>query len=207
MKKIALKVRSLILFYLKWGWPMLLADIALGDFKAPWRALFNVGAFVWVLCVPVAPLSLLLDRTRRERAMALLCGLREGDERERIITGEAARATLLLALFLQVVLLVMTMITVRLVWDPTLPKGTEHGLVACGLSFSTERHLNPFGVPAEPPAEKTFGTSLENPSRNAMEVTGYLLSPSAFPVLALMILIQLAAFKAFAMRRYEGSDA
>jgi hypothetical protein len=36
---------------------------------------------------------------------------------------------------------------------------------------------------------------------------GYLLSPSSFPVLLALILLQIAAFKAFSRKRYEGMDA
>jgi hypothetical protein len=200
MKKLALKARNAAMLYLKWAWPLLLVDAALetwaGDSSALWRSLLNGAAFAWVLCAPIAPLELLLDRERRERAMARLCGLREGDERERAVTGEAARATLLLGLSLEVVLLVLSLVSVHLVWDPTAPKGAKHGLVEVGMSFNSSRHLDPFDG-ASVPAKA---------SGNALEAGGYLLSPSAFPVLAVLILVQLAAFKAFALRRYEGID-
>lgn len=199
MKRFIGRLRDLALTFLKYGWPLVLADAALahwaGEPLAVWRRAVNSAAFGWVLCAPVAPLSLLLDRTRRERAMGRLCGLREGDERERVITGEAARTTLLLGLSLQVVLLVLSLVSVRLDYDPTKPKGQGRGLLQVGLGFSSERHLDPFG--AAPAA----------PSREHAVLDGYVLAPSAFPVLALLILAQLAAFKAFSLRRYDGQDA
>lgn len=198
MKNAARRARDLALTYLKWGWPLVLADAALaawaGEPAAAWRQALNLAAFAWVLCAPVAPLTLLFDRARRERAMGRLCGLREGDERERAVTGEAARNALLLGLCLQVVLLVLSLVSVRLDYDPAKPKGEKRGLLSVGLSFSSERHLDPFGTAA--------------PSGDAHTVAnGYALAPSTFPVLALLILAQLAAFKAFALRRYEGADA
>jgi len=209
MKKLALKLRDLAVLYLTWGWPLLLADAALetwaGESSAPWRSALNGAAFAWVLCAPVAPLALLLDRGRRERAMARLCGLREGDERERVVTGEAARATLLLGLSVQVVLLALSLVRVNLVWDPTLPKGSKRGLLEVGLAFSAERHLDPFGGAGS--ADPSRMGAAPSAGRGAVEFGGYALAPSTFPVLALLILVQLAAFKAFALRRYEGSDA
>lgn len=209
MKKLVLKARVLVMLYLKWGWPLLLADAALaiwaGEPASAWRAILNDAAFAWVLCAPVAPLSLLLDRPRRERAMSRLCGLREGDERERLVTAEAARSTLLLALSAEVVLLVLTMVSVHLVWNPAAPKGAKHGLLQVGMSFSSSRHLDPFGAAPEPPSPAKTGDVLEA-GRSTMEFGGYVLSPSVFPVLALLILVQLAAFKGFALSRYEGID-
>jgi len=209
MKKIVLKARDLVMLYLKWGWPLLLADAALaiwaGEPAATWRAVLNNAAFAWVLCAPAAPLSLLLDRPRRERAMSRLCGLREGDERERLVTAEAARATLLLGLSAEVVMLVLTLVNVHLVWNPAVPKGAKHGLLQVGMSFSPSRHLDPFGAASEQSTTKVIDAP--EAARSTMEFGGYVLSPSAFPVLALLILVQLAAFKLFALRRYEGADA
>lgn len=208
MKKIALKARHLVLLYLKWGWPLLLADAGLrmwmGEPTTLWRSLLNNAAFAWVLCAPIVPLRLLLNRDLRERAMARLCGLREGDERERAITGEAARATLLLALSLQVILLVLSMVSVHLVWNPTAPEG-KRGLLEVSMGFDSSRHLDPTDALYAPAVVRD--DAAKNAAPLAVELGGYILSPSVFPVLALLILIQLAAFKAFAMRRYEGTEA
>lgn len=199
MKSIALKLRKAAFMYLKWAWPLLFADAALaawaGESESAWRRALNTAAFAWVLCAPIAPLSLVFDRARRERAMGRLCGLKEGDERERRVTGEAARSTLLLALSLQLILLILSLVSVRLDYDPTKPKGSGRGNLQVGLSFSTEKHLNPYNsAPA----------SIEN--SNHMLFGGYVVAPSTFPILAVLILFQLAAFKAFAMRRYEGEE-
>lgn len=210
MTKILSYAHKAVMTFLAWGWPLLLADAALETWAAPsaagWRSTLNLVAFAYVLCAPVAPISLLLDRTRRERAMARLCGLREGDERERAVTGEAARATLLFGLSLQAVLLVLTLVTVNLRWNPTVPKGDKHGLLSVGLSFSTSRHLNPFELPKEDaPQTYALGAKLP-PAKDSVEVGGYQLAPAAFPILALLILIQVAAFKAFSTRKYEGAE-
>ena len=195
--------RRTALAYLKWSWPVLLVDIALDRLGAPqgWlRDGLNTLGFLWVLCAPVAPLTLLLDRRLRERAMARLCGLREGDERERAVTGEAARATLLLGLSLQVIMLVMSLITVQLVWKPNAPKG-ERGLLAVGMGFNSGAHLDPFTGTAEAPAGPAGRIGKDS---TVLHWDGFLLSPAAFSILALLILAQLAAFKAFSLRRYEG---
>lgn len=200
MKTLAARVAALMTLYLKWGWPLLLIDVALetwvGGSRSPWRVSLNTAAFAWVLCAPILPIRLLLDRQRRERAMARLCGLREGDERERAITGEAARSTLLLALSLQVGLLVLTLVNVHLAYDPAAAKGSR-GVLSVGLGFSSSRHLDPFGVSSKPPET----------DRRKTEHGGYVLPPSVFSILLLLILIQLASFKAFALRRYDGADA
>lgn len=210
MRKVALKIRDLAMLYLKWAWPLLLADAALEMLavhsETSWRSCLDSAAFLWVLCAPIAPLTLLLDRERRERALARLCGLREGDERERGVTGEAARSTLLLALSLQVIMLVMSLVSVRLSWDPTVPKGQKHGMLSVGLAFSSSKHLDPFGSTAGRSDYLALGASPETTGREVHLMGGFLLAPSTFPVLVLLVLLQLAGFRAFAMRRYEGND-
>lgn len=198
MKKIALKLHGAVLAFAAWGWPLLVLDFATGAYKSPsaWANYINTAAFLWVLSAPVWPITLVLDRARRERAMSRLCGLREGDERERAVTGEAARAALLLSLALQSVLLVMSLVNVKVVWDPEA-KTAKKGLLSAGLGFSSARHLDPFGAPAEE----------SDPAPRGVSAGGYLLSPSCFPVLAVLILVQLAAFRAYAGRRYDGIEA
>jgi hypothetical protein len=211
MKNILARLHKAVLSYVLWGWPIVLLNVALdrwaGESPASWRSFLCDAAFAWFLCAPVAPITLLLDRFRRERAMARLCGAREGDERERAVTGEAARSSLLLALSLQTVLLAMSMTTVRLFWNPLAKKAGEHGLITVGFSFDPARHLDPFGAaPASDQKIAAFGAALA-PKPNDIEFGGFLLSPSSFSVLALLILIELAAFKTFSQRRYEGMDA
>ena len=189
-----------VLAFAAWGWPLLILDLASGAYKSPagWADWLNTAAFLYVLSVPAWPATLLLDRERRERAMARLCGLREGDERERAVTGEAARSTLLLGLALQSVLLALSLVNVELSYDPAAKaRGEKGGVLSVGMGFSSERHLDPSGWSAAPPA----------PAPAGWHWGGNLIAPSTFPVLALLILLQLAAFRAFASRRYEGADA
>jgi hypothetical protein len=204
MKSILAKVHKAALAYVVWGWPIVLVDAALdawrGEPATLWRHLLNDAGFAWVLCAAAALATLVLDRSRRERVMARLVGAREGDERERAVTGDAARTTLLLSLSFQVVLLVLSLTTVQFVWNSAAPKGEPHGLLSVGLKFSSTRHLSALGLaPSDAdPAPTQPGRVLLN---------GYVLSPSAFPVLLALILLQIAAFKAFSRRRYEGMDA
>jgi hypothetical protein len=127
--------------------------------------------------------------------MAWLCGVREGDERERAVTGNAARSALLLSLALQSVLLVLSLTTVQLSWDPN--RKSPKGILAAGMGFSSSQHLNPFGA-------SVLG---KEPEPSGVIIDTYLLSPACFPVLAVLILVQLAAFRAYAGRRYEGIEA
>ncbi|MBI5245856.1 MAG: hypothetical protein HY923_01645 [Elusimicrobia bacterium] len=198
MKKIAINAHKAVLTFAAWGWPILLLDFASGAYKspAPWADWINTAAFIWVLSAPAWPATLVLDRARRERVMARLCGLREDDERERAVTGDAARSALLLSLALQSLMLVMTMTSVRVVYDPEI-KETKKGMLSVGMGFSSNKHLNPFGSPLDD----------EDRAPRGVSAGGYLLSPACFPVLALLILIQLAAFRAYAGRRYEGTEA
>lgn len=198
MKKILLKLHSAVLTFAAWGWPILLADFALGayDSETAWARRLNTAAFAWVIAAAVWPVTLVLDRARRERSMAWMCGLREGDERERLVTGDAARSALLLSLALQSLLVVLSLTSVKLVYDPSL-EGPHKGVLSVGMSFATEKHLNPFGAPLD---EK-------DPAPRGVSAGGYLISPACFSVLAVLILLQLAAFRGYAGRRYEGVEA
>jgi hypothetical protein len=205
MRSILVKIHKAVIAYAVWGWPIVAIDGALqvlyGVPATLWRDVLNDGGFAWVLCAAVGLLTLILDQDRRERAMSKLFGLREGDERERAVTGDAARTTLLLSLSLQVVLLVLSLTTVQLVWNPKVPKGEQRGLLSVGLKFSTTQHLKAFGF-----AEDASTASTETPPGRVF-LDGYVLSPAAFPILLALILLQIAAFKAFSRKRYEGMDA
>lgn len=204
MRNSLVKLHAAALAYALWGWPVVLLDAGLdawlGGPASSWRHVLNDAGFAWVLCAAAALVTLVADRGRRERAMARLCGVRENDERERAVTGDAARTTLLLSLAFQVVLLVLTLTTVRLVYDAAAPKGTPHGTLSVGLKFSSADQLSAFGgTPSRtaPPAAEPGRVVLDR----------YLLPPAAFPILLALILLQVGAFKAFSRRSYEGMDA
>ena len=196
MKNTLARIHQAVLTYVLFGWPVVLIDGALdawqGDPTSLWRHLLNDAGFAYVLCAAAALVTLVVDKDRRERAMARLCGVREGDERERAVTGDAAKTTLLLSLSFQVVLLILSLTTVQLVWNAAAPKGTPHGTLSVGLKFSSADHLSAFR-----PAATEAGAAIK----------GYVLPPAAFPILLAMILLQIASFKAFSRRRYEGMDA
>ena len=201
MKNTLIRLHKAALAYVVWGWPIVLVDAALdawqGEPATLWRHLLNDAGFAYVLCAAAGLVTLVIDKARRERAMAWLCGVREGDERERAVTGDAAKTTLLLSLSFQVVLLILSLTTVRLVWNAA---ATPRGLLEVGLKFSSSQHLSAFGL-ASTEARAT------PPMAGRVLLDGYLLSPSAFPVLLALILLQIAAFKMFSRRRYEGMDA
>lgn len=200
MKTLLSRLHRASVLFAMWGWPILLLDLALKAYDRPerWADALNTAAFLWVVCAPVWPITLLADRAARERAMARLCGLKEDDERERAVTGEAARATLLLSLALQSVLLALSLTSVEVSFDPSAKaRGEKGGVLSVGLGFSSSKHLDASGsVPARAPEPL-----------DGWRWGGYVIAPSSFPVLALLMLIQLAAFRAYAGRRYEGADA
>jgi hypothetical protein len=204
MKNALVKIHNAVLAYVLWGWPVVLIDAALdawqGEPATAWRHLLNDAGFAYVLCAAVALATLVIDKERRERAMARLCGVREGDERERVVTGDAAKTTLLLSLSFQFVLLVLSLTTVQLVWNAAAPQGTPHGMLSVGLKFSSSDHLSAFGY-----APSGGRPVPDAPGRVVMN--GYVLPPATFPVLLALILLQIASFKAFSRRRYEGMDA
>ncbi len=224
MKQVIVKIRGLIMFYLKFGWPLLIADVVLstwfGEPLSGWRQFLNTAAFAWVLCAPIAPISFLFNRARREKAMARVCGLQEGDERERTISGEASRFALLLTLAIECILLVFTLVSVHVIWNPNASK-EKRGLLAISMSFDSTQHLNPFGVTgvAAPEAAGISQTSThstlrvetasvpQTATRAKIDWGGTILSPRAFLILLLLILAQLSAFRIFALKRYAGNDA
>lgn len=187
MKNALSRAGRAVLSFSAWGWPLLLLDLAAGAHRsdAAWAGWLNTAAFLWVLSAPAWPVALVADARLRERVMARLCGLREGDERERAVTGDAARSVLLLSLALQSVLLVLTVTSVQVVWDPERA-AEKKGTLSAGLGFSSSRHLDPFGARGGEP----------DPAPKGVSAGGYLLAPSSFPVLAVLILLQLAAFRA-----------
>ena len=146
MKNALVKIHAAILAYSLWGWPVVLIDAGLdawlGDPATLWRHVLNDAGFAYVLCAAAALITLVADKERRERAMARLVGAREGDERERAVTGDAAKTTLLLSLSFLVVLLVLSLTTVQLIWNPAVPKGEHHGTRSGGLKFSAADHVN-----------------------------------------------------------------
>jgi hypothetical protein len=192
MKKTLARIHKAALAYALWGWPIVLLDAALdawqGDPATLWRHLLNDAGFAYVLCAAAALITLVADKDRRERAMARLCGVREHDERERAVTGDAAKTTLLLSLSFQVVLLILSLTTVQLVWNSAAPKGSPHGTLSVGLKFSSTDHLGAFRAA---PAESK----------------GYVLPPASFPILLALILLQIGSFKVLTRKRYEGMDA
>ena len=141
MKALLFRIHKTVLGYAFWGWPLVLIDAGLdawlGEPMTWWRHVLNDAGFAYVLCAAAALITLVADKSRRERAMAALCGVRAGDERERAVTGDAAKATLLLSLSFQLVLLILSLTTVHLVWNSAAPKGTPHGTLSVGLKFST----------------------------------------------------------------------
>ena len=152
----------------------------------------NVLGFVWVLCLPYLPVSVLLRRDVRERLMSRLAGVREGDEREQVITGQAARATFLLMLALQLVFLAMSLTSVYLARDDG-----GRGLFAVTVDFDPREHLRTTAAVA------SGGMTATVPGR--FELKTWLLPPGAALVLMLLIAVQVLAFRLFSAPPYAGT--
>lgn len=187
--------------YGSWGWPLVLAD-AWREYRGieprGFLAALNLAALAWVLVAIGLLVAFLADRALRERLISRLCGVHESDERERAVTGEAARAVFLLSLAFQVVLLVLTLMNVRLRWDPSAPRG-QRGVLELAMTFSTAAHL-----PLPGSAAETAPPPITGPGR--VLLNGYLLPPGAFLPLALLLVLEVSAFRVLSRRRYEGLD-
>ncbi|MBI4249684.1 MAG: hypothetical protein HY611_09290 [Elusimicrobia bacterium] len=151
----------------------------------------NLG-FAWILSLAYVFLALLFYRRFRETLLARLAGFKEGDERERLVTADAARATFLLMLALQIVLLVMSLTAIRLVRNPD-----GHGMLSVGMRLSSEQ-FDIYSLPeGQPPAPGPLGS---------VEIGGPLLPPNMSILLLLLLLVQIGAFKLVSSRRYEGLE-
>lgn len=149
--------------------------------EGPVFAFLGWVSLLWMLSLAVLPVGLVLDAGWRKAAMSRLAGLRESDERERQITGEAARATLLFALALQCALLIASLATYRFVRNED-----GHGYLAVGLGY---------------------GRSPEPERAAATDIRGRLLPASSAPLLLALIAAQLAVFRSFTRKRYADLDA
>lgn len=147
------------------------------DASGPLLTAFSWLSLLWMASLLVLPVGLVLDSRWRQAAMSRLAGFHESDERERAVTAEAARATLLFALALQCALLAMSLTTFRFVRRPD-----GHGFIAVGVGY---RSVEPVPEPS--------GT----------DIRGRLLPPSAAPLLLALLAAQLGVFRSFARRRYE----
>lgn len=156
------------------------------------KVLNNLG-LAWVLSLVYLIASLVFYKVFREKLMARLAGFREGDEREHIVTSEAARATFLLTLSVQIVFLILSLTSVHIVRNPD-----GHGFLSIGMGFGME-HLNL--------GKETGAAPVPAPVNPAgMEFKTYILPPGTTLILLALILTQLLAFRLFSRRRYEGNE-
>ena len=152
------------------------------------HVLMNLG-FVWVLCLAYCVLALLFHKTFRESLLSRLAGFHEQDERERLVTARAARATFLLTLALQIALLIMSLTAVHVVRTPD-----GHGSLSIWIGLRSDD----FDVRARPAAPAPSEPPL------SLDYERHLVPLNAAPVLLLTILVQLGGFRLFSRRRYAG---
>ena len=122
--------------------------------------------------------------------MARLAGIREGDEREQRVTGQAARYTFLLTLAVEIALILMTLTTFHVVRN-----ADRHGYVSIGFKFDSQ-NLDIYGRSDEAAPV----------SRAPLDIAGNMLPPNFTLPMAILILVQLVAFRIFSSRRYQGLE-
>ena len=152
------------------------------------QVLMNLG-FVWMLSLAYCVLALLFYEAFRESLLSRLAGFREQDERERLVTARAARATFLLTLAFQIALLVMSMTGVHLVRTPD-----GHGSLSIWMGLRSE-NLDFYARPAAP---------VPSGPPTSFDFRSQLLPPNVTPILLLTILVQLGGFRLFSRRRHGG---
>ncbi|MBI4055994.1 MAG: hypothetical protein HY399_00395 [Elusimicrobia bacterium] len=196
MKKVMSKLHKCILWYAGLFSPVMVFYLYWTrnqqEFpKAGFLWFINQLGLLWILCVAYIPLALLFYRNFRESLLSRLAGFRERDEREQLVTAHASRATFLLMLALQIILLVFSMTTVDLVRDPN-----GHGTLSIGVGIDSSQHLNPFFLKPTPLSPSPSGH---------LEIHHFLIPPNLALILLMLILVQVGAFKLFSRRRYEGT--
>jgi len=194
--------RALVWFALGFA-PLAVIDMVavklMGDAPLhPALSALNTVAFLWILTLGYFPLVLLFSRGFRERLLPQLAGFVERDEREEAITATAARHTFLIVLALQLVFLVMSLTTVSLLRTPD-----GHGTLSVGLAMSSSDLDFYRYVSSTPTSPAVPGPTLQDGAQ--MWIVHLLPPGSALPLL-ILVLVQLAAFRATSRRQYEGAD-
>lgn len=150
----------------------------------------NMG-FAWVLSLAYVVLALIFYRNFRETVVARLAGFKESDEREEIVTAHAARRTFLLTLAVQVVFLIMSITNIQVYRNLD-----GKGYLTVGMGFSSSQ----FDIYSLP-------TDSGLPSQGVLwGVGGHLIPSNMTVVFLLMIFVQIAAFRLFSCRHYEGEN-
>lgn len=201
MKNILRKTHKLIVWYSIIFTPITVLAAWLTDNggKVPENGLANVInelGFFWILSLAYLILALVFYKDYRENLLARLAGFKEGDEREHLVTANASRATFLLMLALQIVLLVMSLTHVHLIYDPSNPNPNEHGLLSISMAFSSKQ-LDIYSLTPAP---------VKSPPPGSWEFKSYLIPPNMSLILLLLILVQVGSFKLLSGRRYEGLE-
>ncbi|MBI4054765.1 MAG: hypothetical protein HY402_01380 [Elusimicrobia bacterium] len=199
MKNVLLKLHKIVVRYALFFAPGFIAFYTYwltryGD-KVPeggFIGFINTFCFIWILSLAYVFLALLFYKDFRETLLARLAGFKESDERERIVTSNAARTTFLMTLAIQIVLLIISLTNVHLVRNPD-----GHGVLSVGLGFSSDQ----FDIYALPSNRSARSAPL-----GSVEVGGNLLPPNISPILMLLLLVQIGIFKLVSRRHYEGID-
>ncbi|MFA6584390.1 MAG: hypothetical protein WCS77_08850 [Elusimicrobiaceae bacterium] len=151
--------------------------------------LFDNISFAWILSLCYLLAALLFHRQFRELVLTRLAGFKEQDERERRITADSARATFMVMLALEIILLIMSMTTLRV-----YNKNDGKAYFTVGLSLSSEQ-LNIYSIPSEHLRESGTYTYAE----------GRLMPANLSFLLLFMIAAQIGTFQLFARKQYRGS--
>jgi hypothetical protein len=120
------------------------------------QALYNLSGLVfgvWLLLAACLLARLLVSGEFRERVLSKITFIRERDEREAMLTGKAAKTTMLTTLAVLLVLFFLSCIRVSLSdLPPEQAVGGKTKAVTIGAAFSLTGQTGP----AQPEAEKTI---------------------------------------------------
>jgi hypothetical protein len=146
---------------------------------------------IWIVAMLILTLKMVFVKDLRESILAKFARIKERDEREEIISGEAAKFTLLSTLAVMFLLLFFSLFTVKVGKYPEGSLGKDkHGFISIGMNFY------PFTKDAHVKETKSNGQEFFNYS-------GMPLSSSI--VMLLMILWQLGSYQ-FVVRRLNHDE-
>ncbi|MBN1621592.1 MAG: hypothetical protein JW871_03275 [Endomicrobiales bacterium] len=130
----------LVLGLVIWGGFVDLADLSLssGFIHTLWD-IGGINLMVWVCSLLYLIAAMTVSENMRNDMLARIAGIKERDERESLIAGTASRSVFLLTTSILILLLFLSLITVKIGKKPAdaVAPGEKRGYISLGLQFST----------------------------------------------------------------------
>lgn len=178
----------LVLTLLVWGWISGNPD-ELSRSEGMTRLLWDTlgwNFMIWILCSLYLVIKMVIKKKFRDIILSKIAGVRERDERESLISGEAAKFSFLSTIAMLFLLLFLSIFTITVAKNPYgLDKSGKRGYISIGMNF--------FPFSKDVPEKKIIDKNLE-----ILTYTGIPLSSSM--VIVLILLWQLGSYK-FIIRR------